>query len=107
MAAKRSLLARLDWELYLPLRAAWSRAACVAARYWRRGPHWRIAPQVFWGPLAYAMIGGIFAATLLTLFFLPALYMGWYGIKDPVLQTVRAYANGREEAFSGAGALAQ
>ena len=41
-----------------------------------------IAREVFWGPMAYAMIGGIIAATLLTLFFLPALYVGWYRIKE-------------------------
>ena len=41
-----------------------------------------IAPQVFWGPMAFAMIGGIIAATFLTLFFLPALYVGWYGIRE-------------------------
>ncbi|WP_298956792.1 efflux RND transporter permease subunit [uncultured Methylobacterium sp.] len=40
-----------------------------------------IAREVFWGPMAYAMIGGIIAATFLTLFFLPALYVGWYRIK--------------------------
>ncbi|GLS45961.1 efflux RND transporter permease subunit [Methylobacterium brachythecii] len=42
-----------------------------------------IAREVFWGPMAYAMIGGILAATLLTLLFLPALYVGWYRIKPP------------------------
>jgi len=42
-----------------------------------------IAREVFWGPMAYAMIGGIIAATGLTLFFLPALYVGWYRIKAP------------------------
>ncbi len=42
-----------------------------------------IAREVFWGPMAYAMIGGILAATLLTLLFLPALYVGWYGIRPP------------------------
>ena len=42
-----------------------------------------IAREVFWGPMAYAMIGGIIAATFLTLFFLPALYVGWYRIKPP------------------------
>jgi multidrug efflux pump subunit AcrB len=42
-----------------------------------------IAREVFWGPMAYAMIGGILAATLLTLLFLPALYVAWYGIKEP------------------------
>ena len=29
------------------------------------------------------MIGGIIVATLLTLFFLPALYVAWYRIKEP------------------------
>jgi multidrug efflux pump subunit AcrB len=42
-----------------------------------------IAPQVFWGPMALSMIGGIVAATFLTLFFLPALYVTWYRIKAP------------------------
>ncbi len=41
-----------------------------------------IAREVFWGPMAYAMIGGILAATVLTLFFLPALYVGWYRIRE-------------------------
>jgi Cu/Ag efflux pump CusA len=42
-----------------------------------------IATQVFWGPMAFAMIGGIIAATLLTLFFLPALYVAWFRIAVP------------------------
>ena len=42
-----------------------------------------IAREVFWSPMAYAMIGGILAATLLTLFFLPALYVAWYRVKAP------------------------
>ncbi|MBF7144155.1 MULTISPECIES: efflux RND transporter permease subunit [Pseudomonas] len=41
-----------------------------------------IAREVFWGPMAYAMIGGIISATLLTLLFLPALYVAWYRIKE-------------------------
>ncbi|MCF5822813.1 efflux RND transporter permease subunit [Pseudomonas syringae] len=41
------------------------------------------AREVFWGPMAYAMIGGIIIATLLTLLFLPALYVAWYRIKEP------------------------
>ena len=32
-----------------------------------------IAPEVFWGPMAYAIIGGLAGATLLTLTLLPAL----------------------------------
>ena len=42
-----------------------------------------IAPQIFWGPMALAMIGGILAATVLTLLFLPALYVAWYRVKAP------------------------
>jgi multidrug efflux pump subunit AcrB len=45
-----------------------------------------IAREVFWGPMAYAMIGGIIIATLLTLLFLPALYVAWYRIKEPSTQ---------------------
>jgi multidrug efflux pump subunit AcrB len=42
-----------------------------------------IAREVFWGPMAFAMIGGIVVATLLTLLFLPALYVAWYRLKEP------------------------
>ena len=43
-----------------------------------------IAPTVFWGPMAYAIMGGLRAiATLLTLVFLPALYVAWFRIKRP------------------------
>lgn len=45
-----------------------------------------IAREVFWGPMAYAMIGGIIIATLLTLLFLPALYVAWYKIREPQKQ---------------------
>jgi multidrug efflux pump subunit AcrB len=40
-----------------------------------------IAPAVFWGPMAYAVMGGLVVATLLTLVFLPALYVAWFRIK--------------------------
>ncbi len=42
-----------------------------------------IAPTVFWGPMAYAIMGGLAGATLLTLIFLPALYVIWHRIKRP------------------------
>jgi multidrug efflux pump subunit AcrB len=42
-----------------------------------------IAREIFWGPMAYAMIGGIIVGTLLTLLFLPALYVAWFRIKEP------------------------
>ncbi len=37
--------------------------------------------SVFWGPMAWAIMGGLFVATLLTLLFLPALYASWYGAR--------------------------
>ncbi len=42
-----------------------------------------IAPTVFWGPMAYAVMGGLAVATILTLIFLPALYVAWFRIKPP------------------------
>jgi len=42
-----------------------------------------IAPTVFWGPMAYAVMGGLVVATLLTLVFLPALYVAWFRISPP------------------------
>jgi multidrug efflux pump subunit AcrB len=41
------------------------------------------ASEVFWGPMAYAIIGGLIVATLLTLLFLPALYVAWFRVKEP------------------------
>ncbi|SPA43929.1 putative transmembrane drug efflux protein [Cupriavidus taiwanensis] len=37
--------------------------------------------SVFWGALAYTLIGGTFAGTILTLVFLPAMYAIWFGIR--------------------------
>ena len=42
-----------------------------------------IAREVFWGPMAYAMMGGIIVGTVLTLIFLPALYVAWFRITPP------------------------
>jgi multidrug efflux pump len=39
--------------------------------------------SVFWGPMAWSIMGGLLVATLLTLFFLPALYASWYGARRP------------------------
>ncbi|MCX9000041.1 efflux RND transporter permease subunit [Rhizobiaceae bacterium BDR2-2] len=41
-----------------------------------------IAREVFWGPMAYAMMGGIIVGTALTLIFLPALYVAWFRIRE-------------------------
>ena len=42
-----------------------------------------IAREIFWGPMAFAMMGGIIVGTVLTLLFLPALYVAWFRIKAP------------------------
>jgi multidrug efflux pump subunit AcrB len=44
-----------------------------------------IAGTVFWGPMAVTIMGGLFVATLLTLIFLPALYVAAFriGPDDP------------------------
>lgn len=39
--------------------------------------------STFWGPMAWAIMGGLFVATLLTLLFLPALYASWYRVHRP------------------------
>jgi len=45
-----------------------------------------IAPTVFWGPMAFAIIGGLAVATVLTLIFLPALYVAWFRVAEPASQ---------------------
>jgi multidrug efflux pump subunit AcrB len=42
-----------------------------------------IAPTVFWGPMAFAIMGGLLVATVLTLIVLPALYVAWFRVKKP------------------------
>lgn len=39
--------------------------------------------SVFWGSMAFTLIGGTAAGTVLTLMFLPALYAIWFKIKPP------------------------
>jgi multidrug efflux pump subunit AcrB len=58
-----------------------------------------IAPTVFWGPMAYAIMGGLAVATVLTLIFLPALYVLWFGVQEPVREV-------DEVAFFGGGLAA-
>jgi len=43
--------------------------------------------SVFWGPMAWAIMGGLFVATLLTLLFLPALYASWYRATKPAMSS--------------------
>jgi hypothetical protein len=38
--------------------------------------------------MAYSIMGGLAVATMLTLVFLPALYVAWFRIKEPAPQQV-------------------
>ncbi len=42
-----------------------------------------IAPTVFWGPMAFSIMGGLLVATVLTLVFLPTLYVAWFRGREP------------------------
>jgi len=44
-----------------------------------------IAPTIFWGPMAYSIMGGLLVATVLTLIFLPALYVTCFRVNKPEL----------------------
>jgi len=48
-----------------------------------------IAPTVFWGPMAFAIMGGLFVATMLTLIVLPALYVTFFRVKEPARKPVK------------------
>lgn len=41
-----------------------------------------IAPTVFWGPMAFAVMGGLLVATVLTLVVTPTLYVLWFRIEE-------------------------
>jgi multidrug efflux pump len=43
----------------------------------------------FFGPQAVAIMGGLIVATLLTVFFLPALYAAWFGVKREAIDGER------------------
>jgi len=40
-----------------------------------------LSRSIFWGPMAVSVMGGLIAATFLTLFFLPALYAAWFKVR--------------------------
>ncbi|WP_047392694.1 efflux RND transporter permease subunit [Chitinibacter sp. ZOR0017] len=43
--------------------------------------------DTFWGPMAIAIMGGLFVATVLTLLVLPALYAAWFRLQPPSAST--------------------
>jgi multidrug efflux pump subunit AcrB len=51
-----------------------------------------IMHDVFWGPMAYAIVGGLAIATVLTLIFLPALYIAVNGVREKAEPAAEPYA---------------
>jgi multidrug efflux pump subunit AcrB len=51
--------------------------------------------SVFWGSMAYTLIGGTAVGTVLILLFLPALYAAWFRIK-PTADDVHAHSSSDE-----------
>ena len=51
-----------------------------------------LSQSAFWGPMAVTIMGGLFVATFLTLFFVPALYALVFGTAP----RARKVADGRE-----------
>ena len=39
--------------------------------------------SILWGPMAYAIMGGLIVATILTIVFVPALYAAWFRVRRP------------------------
>lgn len=57
-----------------------------------------IAPTVFWGPMAFAIMGGLLVATILTLIFLPALYVTVMGFTGGAGRTMEECGSGEKGA---------
>ncbi len=66
-----------------------------------------LTSSVFWGSMAYVLVGGTFVGTALILLFLPALYSIWYRIERPLDGTEqRVVVPDVEPHLSPAGAVA-
>jgi multidrug efflux pump len=49
-----------------------------------------LAGSSFWGPMAIAIMGGLLVATVLTVFFVPALYAAWFRLRPASEPTAAA-----------------
>lgn len=45
-----------------------------------------LSRNIFWGPMAVSIMGGLMVATVLTLLALPAMYAAWFRVKRPATQ---------------------
>ena len=62
-----------------------------------------IARSIFWGPLAYSMMGGILVATVLTILVLPAAYAFFFGLAHEKKEDKAAQPHVFEAGVVGAG----
>jgi len=51
-----------------------------------------LSRDVLWGPMAFSIMGGLIVATVLTVLFVPALYVAWYRIQPQPEPPARAGA---------------
>ncbi len=72
---------RSDWEAVVRASEVRFRPIILTAQAMILGMA-PIAPTVFWGPMAFAIMGGLAVATMLTLIFLPSLYITWFRIRE-------------------------
>jgi multidrug efflux pump len=56
----------------------------------RRAGHDPAVAQVFWGPMAVAIMGGLIVATVLTLLALPAMYAAWFRVRREPTAAVKS-----------------
>ncbi len=64
-----------------------------------------LTTSVFWGAMAFTLIGGTLGGTILTLVFLPALYALWYRIGPPDQSTSSSIAPSSPEPGLNSGDL--
>jgi multidrug efflux pump subunit AcrB len=59
-----------------------------------------LASNVFWGPMAITMMGGLLIATALTLLVVPALYALWFRVRQDEAAPAAAHENEDDEAHA-------
>nr|MBP6816728.1 efflux RND transporter permease subunit [Burkholderiaceae bacterium] len=62
-----------------------------------------LSRDVLWGPMAYAIMGGLIVATLLTVLFVPALYVAWYRVRPEAAPAGGPSAGSAPKAGAGSG----
>jgi multidrug efflux pump subunit AcrB len=62
-----------------------------------------IAPTVFWGPMAFAIMGGLLVGTVLTLVFLPTLYVTWFRGRETASEKQTHQETCRDESLPAVG----